>query len=173
MTRPENAGAGDGRRLYWAAMVAILLGLTALFHAVTRNDGGMSLQQSADGRAMIVLQRKHNGHFLADGTINGHAVRFLVDTGATDIAISERLARSIGVEFGPPINLMTAAGPSRGWITRLDTVEVGVLALQNVRASISPGLGEDALLGMSFLRHFSLVQEGDTLVLATPLGIDS
>ena len=173
MTRQSNAPNGDGRRLYWAAIVAILLGLTALFHALTRNDGGMRLQQTADGRVMVVLQRQRNGHFSAAGSINGQQVSLLVDTGATDVAISEKLARALRVEFGPAISLMTAAGPARGWMARLDTVQIGVLGLRDVRASISPGLGEEVLLGMSFLKHFSIIQEGDTLILATLGGSDS
>jgi len=153
------------KRLYWAAAVAILLGLTALYHAVTRNQGGMRLQQDAEGRIMVVLQRKRNGHFSAEGEINGRPVSFLVDTGATDVAVSERMARELGLEFGPRVTVMTAAGPVGGWLTRLDTVVVGALALRDVRATIAPGLGDEALLGMSFLSHFSIVQQGDTLVI--------
>jgi aspartyl protease family protein len=159
--------APDQKRLYWAAIVAILLGLTALYHAVTRNDGGMRLQRDAEGRVMVVLQRKRNGHFSASGEINGQPLGFLVDTGATDVAVSEHVARSIGLEFGPRVTMMTAAGPVSGWLTRLDTVVVGALALGNVRGTIVPGLGDEALLGMSFLSHFRIVQQGDTLVIAS------
>ena len=159
--------SGSGKQLYWAAIVALLLGMTALYHAVIRNDGGMRLQEDAAGRVMVVLQRKRNGHFTADGQINGHAVHFLIDTGATDVAVSEKAARSLGLEFGPRMTVMTAAGPVGGWMTRLDYIQVGTLALQNVRATITPGLGEEALLGMSFLEHFSIVQEGDTLVISS------
>ena len=63
---------------------------------------------------------------------------------------------------------MTAAGPAPAWMTRLDRVQVGDLTVDNVRASITPGLGDRALLGMSFLRHFSLRQEGGSLVIAPP-----
>ncbi|HLF32580.1 MAG TPA: TIGR02281 family clan AA aspartic protease [Xanthomonadales bacterium] len=167
MDRQREDNSGGGRRLYWAAIVAIMLGMTALYHAVIRNDGGMSLQQDSKGNVMVILQRKRNGHFAADGEINGQAVHFLVDTGATDVAVSEQVARSLGLEFGPRITVMTAAGPIGGWVTRLDSVTVGVLTLQDVRATIAPGLGEESLLGMSFLRHFSIVQEGNTLVIAS------
>lgn len=162
----KSATIPQGRQLYWAAIVALMLGITALYHAVLRNDGGMSLQQSADGKVMVVLQRKRNGHYSADGTINGQKVHFLVDTGATDIAVSTEMARALGLEFGPPIGIMTAAGRVNGWITRIDEAQLGVLAVQNIRATITPGLGDEVLLGMSFLKHFSIVQEGDTLIIA-------
>jgi len=164
---PSDGRSVSGRRLYWAAMVALLLGVTALYEAVIRNDGGMSLRQDADGREMVVLQRKRNGYFSAAGAINGHPVSFLIDTGATDVAVSERTAHALKLEFGPRVTVMTAAGPVGGWMTRLDSVRVGRLALQDVRATIAPGLGDEVLLGMSFLTHFSIVQEGDTLVIAS------
>jgi len=165
-TEPVNQGRG-GQRMYWAAMLALLLGLTAFYHAVVKNDGGMQSQQGADGRFMVLLERKRNGHFSAEGEINGLPVSFLVDTGATDVAISTQFARSAGLEFGPQIVVMTAAGPVKGWMTRLDSVLVGTLRLRNVRATITGGLGDGALLGMSFLKHFSMVQEGDTLLITS------
>jgi aspartyl protease family protein len=165
-TGPEN-DHDQGRMLYWAAVVAILLGLTALYQGVVRNDGGMRLQQGENGEILVILERKRNGHFSADGTINGQAVSFLVDTGATDVAVSEKMARALGLDFGPEILVSTAAGQVRGWVTRLDSVQVGALVLRNVRATITPRLGKEALLGMSFLRHYSIMQEGDTLVIAS------
>jgi len=157
----------QSRRLYWAAIVAILLGLTALYNATLRNDGGMRLVQDGEGRVMVVLQRQRNGHFSATGEINGQPVEFLIDTGATDVAVSEESARDLGLEFGPGVTVMTAAGPTAGWMTRLATVQVGALVLRDVSATIAPGLGEESLLGMSFLQHFSIVQDGDTLVIAS------
>ncbi len=157
----------NGRSLYWAAIVAILLGLTALYNAGLRNDGGMRLQVDDEGRVLVVLQRQRNGHFTATGEINGHPVEFLVDTGATDVAVSAQLARDIGLEFGPGMTVMTAAGPTEGWMTRLDKVQVGALVLRDVSATIASGLGEEILLGMSFLKYFSIVQDGNTLVIAS------
>ena len=162
-----------GRQLYWAAAVALLLGMTALYQATARRDGGMSLHQDSAGRLTTVLNRKRNGHFQADGEINGQAVSFLIDTGATDVAVSVELARELGLEFGPRVVLMTAAGRAEGWMSRLDSVKVGAAALRDVRATIAPGLGQEALLGMSFLKHFSMVQDGDTLVIVGPGTEDS
>lgn len=158
---------GRARWLYWAAVLALMVGLTALYQSVI-GPQRMQVAADADGRAMVVLERQRNGHYEAQGAINGRPVRFLVDTGATDVAISDRVARSIGLEFGPRMTVLTAAGPVRGWMTRLDSVQLGALSLSDVRATIAPGLGDQALLGMSFLKHFSIVQEGETLVIALP-----
>ena len=164
--QPVHSESRD-RLLYWVAALAIMGGLTALYQSAIGPER-MQLAEDADGRAMVVLERRRSGHYLADGAINGQPVRFLVDTGATDVAVSDRFARSIGLEFGPQRTVMTAAGPVRGWLTRLDSVQVGALALRDVRATIAPGLGDQVLLGMSFLKHFSIVQEGDNLVIASP-----
>jgi aspartyl protease family protein len=162
VNRPQSR---TGKRLAWLAVIGLMIGLTAFYQAVTRRGGGIIESFDENGRALVVLQRDRSGHYLAQGEINGLPVHFLVDTGATDVAISEKLARSIGLEFGPRVTVMTAAGPAPAWKTRLRRVSFGSLALDNVRATITPGLGREALLGMSFLQYFSLRQEGDRLVI--------
>ena len=142
-----------------------MLGLTAFFHAISGRDGGIVEQWNEDGHAQVMLERDRSGHFLAQGEINGHPVLFLVDTGATDVVISEKAAREMGLEFGPRTTVMTAAGPARAWRTRLDRVSLGTVALDNVRATITPGLGNEVLLGMSFLKYFHMRQDGNQMVL--------
>ena len=153
------------RYLAWLAVLGLMLGLTAFFHAISGRDGGIVEQWNEDGHAQVMLERDRSGHFLAQGEINGHPVLFLVDTGATDVAISEKAAREMGLEFGPRTTVMTAAGPARAWRTRLDRVSLGTVALDNVRATITPGLGNEVLLGMSFLKYFHMRQDGNQMVL--------
>ncbi len=154
-----------GRWLAWFAVIGLMLGLTALYQALMPGRGGL-VQGAADGAAaQVVLQRDRSGHYRLPGEINGHAVAFLVDTGATDVAISERAARAMGLAFGPRTTVMTAAGPAPAWKTRIERVSAGGLVRRNVRATITPGLGDEALLGMSFLRHFEIRQQGDHLVI--------
>jgi len=162
---PGNTHPVASRLLAWLAVIGLMIGLTAFFHVLTRDGGGIIQSLDENGRMLVVLQRDRSGHYLAQGAINGQPVVFLVDTGATDVAISERTARAMGLEFGPRMVVMTAAGKSAAWRTRLDRVSLGSLELENVRATITPGLGKEALLGMSFLRYFSLRQEGDRLVI--------
>jgi aspartyl protease family protein len=166
MEGQAEAGQKHGKSLYWAAIVAIMLGLTALFQGISRDNQLAQSVLTTDGEVALILKRQRDGHYYAEGTINGTVVAFLVDTGASDVALSSAVARSLGLEFGPQITVMTAAGPVSGWVTRLDQIQVGPLLLRNVRATITDKLGEQALLGMSFLKHFSMIQEGDTLILS-------
>ena len=167
----ENQESGShlspraGRRLAWLAVIGLMIGLTAFYEALTRSNVSVLQETGKNGQAIVSLQRNRAGHYIAEGEINGNPVVFLLDTGATDVAISDKTARALGLEFGPRITVMTAAGPAAAWRTRLDRVSLGSLALDNVRATITPGLGREALLGMSFLQYFNLRQEGDQLVL--------
>lgn len=153
------------RWLPWLGALVVLAGLTALFSAAGPGRGGIVQGVTDTGRGMVILQRDRSGHYLAKGAINGVAVDFLLDTGATDVAIPERLARELGLEFGPDVAVMTAAGPVRGWMTRLENVSLGGLSLANVRGTITAGPLNEVLLGMSFLKHFRLTQQGEELII--------
>jgi len=110
------------------------------------------------------------GHYRVQGLVNGQVVDFLVDTGATEVSIPESVAERIGLIRGEPGFAETANGIATIYDTQIDTLEIGPLKRRNVAAHISPGLsaGHEALLGMSFLRHFTLVQAGDQLQIQTP-----
>lgn len=165
---PHTDQSGLGRGMLWLAALGMLAGLTFLFYVTDSGPRGAVRQLERPGQDGVVLSRARNGHFLAQGSINDQSVTFLVDTGATDVALSEDLARRLGLNFGPRVTVMTAGGPARAWVTRLDKVTVGNLSLENVRASITPALGDEVLLGMSFLRHFELRQENEELIISYP-----
>ena len=150
--------------MLWVAALGLLGGLYLLFSML---ENGSSTVSSVDpsGSAMVVLDQDRNGHYLAEGQINGRSVTFLVDTGATDVALPESMARTLGLEFGPRVKVMTAAGPANAWVTRLNEVTVGGLRRENVRATITDGEFNGILLGMSFLRHYSLQQQDGKLVI--------
>lgn len=162
---PGRTMPRTGRLLAWFGVIGLMIGLTAFYQAAMPERGGLvqSAYEGAAGR--VVLQRDRSGHYRVPGEINGHAVAFLVDTGATDVAVSERAARAMGLAFGPRTTVMTAAGPAPAWKTRIEQVSAGGLERRDVRATITPGLGDEALLGMSFLRHFEIRQQDDRLVI--------
>jgi len=153
-----------GRRMLWIAAFGLLGGLYMLF-SVLEKEGGTTSSIDSNGARMVVLEQDRSGHYEAEGSINGQAVIFLVDTGATDVALPESAARALGLEFGPRVQVMTAAGPVKAWVTRLDEVTVGGISRKNVRASITSGEFNGILLGMSFLKHYSLQQQDGKLVI--------
>jgi aspartyl protease family protein len=120
------------------------------------------------GSGQVTLSADSRGHFFANGWINGSAVRFMVDTGASTIALSSDEARRLGVNYlvGSRGFAQTANGRIPIYAVKLDTVRVGDITLNNVDAIVSEGGGLNvALLGMSFLNRMQMKRDGDTLTL--------
>ena len=103
--------------------------------------------------------------------MNGAPVRFLVDTGATAVTLSTAAARRMGLDVSKSEAVMvtTANGRVVGRRVRLDRVALGDLVLHQVDAIVQDGLGDQALLGMTFLSRTELRREGDRLVLVKRL----
>ena len=112
-----------------------------------------------------VLERSGGGHFYADVEVNGTLVRFLVDTGATGVALTERDAERIGLAFdrgGYEQVGMGAGGPIRGKFVTLDTVSLDGKSVRKVEGAILEG-GDMSLLGQNYLGRFSVEMRGDTM----------
>ena len=122
-------------------------------------------RQNAD-TTEVRLRRNRLGHYVTAGTINDRPVNFLLDTGATGVAIGTAVANELGLKRGRRIATRTANGIAASYLTTLDTVSVGGISVRNVDATIAPGLrGEEILLGMSFLKNIEFAQRDDTLIL--------
>ncbi|MDP2432445.1 MAG: TIGR02281 family clan AA aspartic protease [Pseudomonadota bacterium] len=111
----------------------------------------------------VVLQRGRDGHYRAPGRINGHPVDFLVDTGATQVAIPLELARAMGLRAGKAFQAQTAAGLTLAYAARLDSVSLGGLEARDVAGTLIASEGADeVLLGMSFLSRFDIaIRDGE------------
>jgi aspartyl protease family protein len=154
----------------WIAGLAILALLfqRLVDHQLNPNQD-VDVSLDAAGRAQVVLDRNRAGHYVATGEINGEPVVFLVDTGATDVALPLSLARRLDLRLGPERISRTANGDVRTWTALLDRVGLGGLAARRVRASVLPNMpGDQVLLGMSFLKRYELIQRGGTLTIRVP-----
>lgn len=121
---------------------------------------------SDGGMREVTLKRNRFGHYNVTGKINGHKVEFLLDTGATHIAIPSRVANKIGLQHLYETEIHTANGLARAYGTRLKSVSVGEIALSDLKATITTGMdGTVVLLGMGFLKHIEFTQRGDILIL--------
>lgn len=126
-----------------------------------------SSSASAADRQSVTLAAGPGGHFIAEGAVNGGPVRFIVDTGATVIALPASDAVRLGLDYrkGQVGTTQTAAGPTPAYRIRFDTVRVGGIELNNVEGIvIEKGLNV-ALLGMSFLNRVEMRHEGDRMIL--------
>ena len=131
------------------------------------NPNPQALVQQQSGE--LVLQRNHDGHYVADGKINGAKVTFLLDTGATQVSLSSQLARRLGLKLGAAITLNTANGRVVGYQTRLANVRLGPIEMHDVSAVVSDGMdSQTVLLGMSFLRRLEFTQRNEHLILKQP-----
>ena len=128
--------------------------------------GNSSGNGSANGN-QIVMTAGSGGHFSSAGSINGQPVIFLVDTGATNIALSQTEAERVGVRWrdGQRGMAQTANGPVPVHRARLASVRIGDVQVFDVEATVVPMQMEQVLLGNSFLVRFQMKRENDTLTL--------
>ena len=116
----------------------------------------------------VVLKADARGHFVSSGQINGRIMQYMVDTGASTIAIGRPDAERMGLKFeeqGQSVRMNTANGVAQGWRMRLDSVRVGDVELRGVDAIVTPQPMPYVLLGNSFLREFEMSRNGDEMML--------
>jgi clan AA aspartic protease (TIGR02281 family) len=118
------------------------------------------------GPDSVELQRTRDGHFYIEGRIQAEPVRFLIDTGASTVSISERLARQAGLGCERMATFGTANGHVQGCTTRVAQLFFGPFQIQDVAVVILPNLSGEALLGMNVLRRVRMEQAGDLLRLS-------
>ncbi len=149
----------------WLAIMGVIYWVFFVLLARQENPNTQRLLQ-LQPQGEVVLQRNRAGHYVADGEINGERVVFLVDTGATQVALSTQLARRLGLKLGAAVTLQTAAGPAPGYQTRLASVRLASIEMREVSALVSDGLDPDTvLLGMNFLKRLEMIQRDDKLIL--------
>ncbi|MES3013767.1 MAG: TIGR02281 family clan AA aspartic protease [Pseudomonadota bacterium] len=123
---------------------------------------------SDGGGTQIVLTAGSGGHFFTGGSINGKAVRFVVDTGATYVSLGSNEAERLGIDYrnGRPGMTQTANGPMAVYKIALASVRVGDVQLYNVEALVGQAPMDHVLLGNSFLTRFQMKRENDTMTLS-------
>lgn len=162
-------GKRAGRVLMFVAWGAGLFLATRFFgqwEARQENPNAVVTSEHHEGYIEVKLLGNGQGHFVANGQINAQPVEFMLDTGATDVAVPATLADRLGLERGAPVTLSTANGHSQGYRTQLDRLKLGDIVLHDVRAVVAPGLdAKQVLLGMSALKQLEFTQRSGTLLL--------
>ena len=152
----------------------LLLGLlTLMFNNWIEREANpnrvLSISENASGGKSISLRRNRAGHYLVPGRLNGVQVTFIVDTGATRVAVPLEVAEEAGLVKGVRGQSVTASGVADTWLTQVNRLSVGPFEMASVPAVIIPDMpGDEVLLGMSFLKYLRLEQEGGSLSISLP-----
>jgi len=163
-------GRSIGKGMLIVSFSLGLMALTIFFNGVLQSQSNPNSEpefsETDNGIKEVVLQRNRQGHYVANGTINGVPVTFLLDTGATDVAIPAAIARKAGLNQGYISQAATANGIIQVYSTILDELQLGNIRLHDIKASITPSMeGETILLGMSALKQIEFMQRGSNLTL--------
>lgn len=132
---------------------------------------GASLASSytvAQGKS-VRLQQDFGGHYYARVKLNGRTVRMLVDTGATNVALSGNMARKLGIAYakGQRMRSATAGGIVNSFLVRVNEMNLDGITRYNVPVSVIEGAHPDVpLLGMSFLGQLKIQQDNGELVIS-------
>jgi aspartyl protease family protein len=121
--------------------------------------------EAAEEPRETVLEREEDGHFYAHAEVNGELVRFLVDTGASGVALTREDAERIGIELDPGEQRIVgsgASGPVRGQMVDLDSVSMDGKTAHGLEGAVLDGL-EISLLGQSYLGQYSMEVRGNTM----------
>jgi aspartyl protease family protein len=128
---------------------------------------------SVPQKVQVSISKGVGNHYWIAGSIDGHPVQFLVDTGATSVAMNEGQARLLGIDYrvqGRPMVASTAGGNVNAWRIKLDSVKIGALEVLGVEAAVIEGNApSEVLLGMSFLSRVRWREENGVLQLESKI----
>lgn len=124
-------------------------------------------QATVRANGELVIQRAQDGHFYTTGRIQGLEVKFLVDTGASLVTVSEAFARKAGLTGGTPTTFRTANGDRPGRVVDGASLSIGPVDARNIKIGVGlrGGADDEALLGQSFLSKFDITLNKDHMVL--------
>lgn len=152
----------------WALIFVGAIGAYGLWSDISRD---ILPRQTVVASGEITVPRGPDGHFYLTLRMNDTPVQFMVDTGASEVVLSQAAARKIGLD---PASLdyigtaMTANGPVRTAPTRIDTVSLGGVRTENLKIYVNEGQMDVSLLGMTYLRLFERVSIADDELILTP-----
>lgn len=124
--------------------------------------------KKADPGKELVVWKDVTDMFRIHGSIDNFSVKFLIDTGASSIALNSNTARRVGLKYrkGVPMMVTTASGVTKGYGVKLSKVKIGHIQLYNVHAMVLEGsFPTEVLLGQTFLSRIHMTRDGDKMKL--------
>lgn len=168
---PRTVSAGaltpEGVRIVSVDAESVIADFDGQRHRLFVGQHAVSVGRDKESAPLVMLEADGRGMFRSSGKINGASVQFVVDTGATFVALGRSDAQRLGLDLtrAEPIALQTANGVARGWKLPFDSVSIGGITLRNVEGVVHAYDLPVALLGMSFLNRMEMRREGSTMQL--------
>lgn len=146
--------------LFWLLVMGIVY--ASMHYAIAPK------RPQSNSKGEVVITRSTDGHFRTVGAVNGSETIFLIDTGASTVAVSDQFAAQASLNGGAPTVFNTANGRRQGRMVEGITVSVGPLQVHNTRigVGISASPDQEALLGQSFLTHFNVTMNSEKMVIS-------
>jgi clan AA aspartic protease (TIGR02281 family) len=124
----------------------------------SQESGAVHSSNSAKFQRVLIIKQHDSGHYFVDGAINGKALTFIVDTGASVVSLPPNLAFQAGISCQQQVLMRTANGAINGCAGKLAQLKIGNFVLKDVTVMIAPNL-DQPLLGMNVLQQFRIEQD--------------
>ena len=170
-TTPKTVAAGDthlGVKVISTTTDEAVVEQLGKRRTLRVGEAPVHMGSSGNGKGnRIVLTVGSGGHFMTAGQINGKTVQFMVDTGATSVAMGVQDAERAGINYknGQPVTMATANGNAQGYRIKLSSICVGDVEVFDVDAVVTPQAMPFMLLGNSFLTRFAMTRENDQMTI--------
>ena len=148
-----------------ATIIWIAILITGYFIIDHFSAPGPVVRTMQGGHREIVIPVARDGHYYVDGSVNGQAVTFLVDTGASYVSVGSDVARRAKLPKGQIGVFNTANGAVEGRVARAQSVTADIFEVTAINVAVMPGRSDYALLGQNFLQYFNVSQSDGKLVL--------
>jgi len=167
---PRALGAGDefqGVKVLSVGKDEATVEVKGAQRVLRLGEAPVSVGRKGGSGKRVVLMADSRGHFVNSGTINGRVMQYMVDTGASSVAIGRADADRMGLSYlnGQPVRMNTANGVTQGWRIKLDSVRLGDVEVFGVEAVITPQPMPYVLLGNSLLNEFQMTRMNNEMVL--------
>lgn len=165
-----------GRLMRFGSTFTLIAVLLLVVLQVSRLDPRFSLVVPEIGFPEQVVEGQEtripmhiDGHYWLEAEVNGHRAPFMIDTGATLVAVSEQTAAAAGLEErdgGMPIPLQTANGTVAAYMTNIDELRFGNVSASGLDAVIAPGLGQTNVIGMNLISRLASfrIEQGELIL---------